>query len=88
MLDVTPDSFVFLYGTSGVSVAPAVSVVALSDGPTRDPYGAIMTSVREFFIRHFESFIGDRFISSSKDDLEETLEKARAQRALLVEASR
>ena len=60
MLDLSPDSFVFLYGQDGVRVVPAISVV----GANVDPLLLYSRSAQRFFEEHFECFIGDGNIRS------------------------
>ncbi|MGE4182763.1 MAG: hypothetical protein AB7J34_23300 [Limisphaerales bacterium] len=83
MLDLSPDSFVFLYGATGVRIVPALSVLAADV----DPLKLYSRSAQSFFEAHFECFIGDRSIKSSSP---KTLESMRAQfetrRAILLKA--
>ena len=78
MLNLSPDSFVFLYGQEGVRVVPAISVVAANVDPLR----LYSRSAQRFFEEHFECFIGDGNIQSSTpkalDDLRERFEARRA----------
>ena len=61
MLDLSPDSFVFLYGQDGVRVVPAISVV----GANVDPLQLYSRSAQRFFEEHLECFIGDGNIQSA-----------------------
>jgi hypothetical protein len=64
MLEVTPDSFVFLYDASGVQVAPALLYATGSLGLRHvEPW-----SMREFFAAHLSCFIGDSKLSSVNRD--------------------
>jgi hypothetical protein len=63
MLRVSPASFVFLYRPAGVSVVPAVAVVA-NGGEPRDLHG---WNLDEFFSEHFSSFVGDPKLGLSED---------------------
>jgi len=56
MLDLSPDSFVFLYSTKGVRVASAASVTSATNGVI-DDLGT--KTIAEFFLDHFKCFIGD-----------------------------
>lgn len=61
MLNLSPASFVFLYGCDGVRVVPAISVV----GSKLDPLQLYSRSAQRFFEEHLECFIGDRDIQSA-----------------------
>ncbi|MGZ4370900.1 MAG: hypothetical protein ACXVRV_10795 [Gaiellaceae bacterium] len=55
MLEITPDSFVFVYGKSGVEVLPAL---LFADGSLGLRH-ADSWELGRFFAAHFASFIGD-----------------------------
>ena len=83
MLRVSPDSFVFVYSSSGFSVVPATSIAGI--GRTNSPVEFYRKTVAGFFREFLKSFIGDHNITAHDD---ETMERA-AQRwdckqALLV----
>jgi hypothetical protein len=73
MLNLSPDSYLFLYSTTGIRVVPALSVVS---GDSNNPYDYYSRSVSAFFEAHFESFVGDRKIGAPRI---EVLEKLRAE---------
>jgi hypothetical protein len=79
MLNLSPDSFVFLYGQSGVRVVPAISVV----GSKVDPLQLYSRSAQRFFEEHFECFIGDGNIQSATPA---TLDALQVRRAILIRA--
>jgi hypothetical protein len=60
MLNLSPDSFVFLYWPTAVRVVPAVSVL----GCRVDPVHLYSRSAQRFFEEHLQCFIGDRNIQS------------------------
>lgn len=83
MLNLSPDSFVFLYGFSGVRVIPAVSVV----GSTLDPQQLYSRSAQRFFEEHIQCFIGDRKISApSTVVLNDLRSRFEARSAILIQA--
>jgi len=83
MLSCTPDSYLFLYNREGVWVVPASSVVAQSVGQPAELYGRKIGSFMEL---HFESFIGDRRISSPDPSaLQALLANAAPSRVLSLE---
>jgi len=83
MLDLSPDSFVFLYGADGVIVVPAVSVMGANSHPSELYY----RSAARFFEEHLESFIGDRNISGpSADTLRDLRERYEARSLLYLQA--
>lgn len=61
MLNLSPDSFVFLYWPNEVRVIPALSVVASKV----DPIELYSRSAQRFFEEHLQCFIGDRTIQSA-----------------------
>ena len=64
MLERTPDSFVFLYGSVGVRVVSALAVYS-SDQRALDELGT--KAVGEFFLDHFQCFIGDASLTAPFD---------------------
>jgi hypothetical protein len=83
MLNLSPDSFVFLYGDNGVRVVPAVSVV----GSNLDPLFLYHRSAQRFFEEHLQCFIGDRHISAPTSiTLVELHERFHARSAIVVQA--
>jgi hypothetical protein len=81
MLSMSPDSFVFLYARQGISVVPAISVVAAIGA--RNPHELYSRSVSRFFEEHFESFVGDRRLSAPDIKSLESIRLAFAARSLL-----
>lgn len=61
MLEISPASFVFLYRPTGVSVVPAISVVA-NGGEPRDLSD---WDFDEFLLEHFRCFVGDRLLGAT-----------------------
>jgi len=85
MLTLSPDSFVFVYSDTGVYIVPAIAVLAAA--PSLPPSELYARSVARFFEEHFESFIGDRAVSSpTPDTLEKLMERFHARRALYIQA--
>jgi len=83
MLDLSPDSFVFLYGQDGVRVVPAISVVAAKV----DPLLLYSRSAQRFFEEHFECFIGDGNIqSATPTTLDSMCERFEARSAIEIRA--
>jgi hypothetical protein len=79
MLAVTPDSFVMAYSKKwGVSFFSAQAVRSFSG---RDLYELYDMSVRSFFERHIESFIGDRRLNAPNIHVLERLHLDEAPRA-------
>lgn len=83
MLQLSPDSFIFLYSFKGVVVVPAISIVSTH----ANPYELYNRNVARFFEEHFESFIGDPRISTpSVSKLEELMAEYNARSALALKA--
>ncbi len=83
MLQLSPASFVFLYGLRGVSVVPAISVI----GSRREPDALYSKTAAQFFEEHFESFIGDRAISAATPEaLEDLLRRYESHSLLYLQA--
>ena len=83
MLNLSPDSFVFLYGTNGVRVVPAISVV----GSSMDPVGLYSRSAQRFFEEHLQCFIGDRDIKApSTATLADLRERYNARTGIVLHA--
>jgi len=83
MLELSPDSFVFLYSLDDVRVVPALSVLSSNVDPTELYY----RSAQRFFEDHFECFIGDRNISvPNSDTLKNLASKFEARRTILLQA--
>jgi hypothetical protein len=83
MLNLSPDSFVFLYGMDGVRVVPALSVVASKV----DPLQLYSRSAQRFFEEHFECFIGDRNIQTAAPaTLEALADRFEVRRAIEISA--
>lgn len=84
MLDLSPDSFVFVYSTKSFRVVPAISVLAAA-GRLDDLYSR---GIRRFFEAHVECFIGDENISSpTPTGLERLAEAAQARTAFDISLS-
>jgi hypothetical protein len=84
MLTVSPDSYVFIYSVSRISVVPALSVISAGRCNPHDLYSR---SVSRFYEEHFQSFIGDRDIHApSITALEQARERTRARRLLYLGA--
>ena len=83
MLDLSPDSFVFLYTPNGVKIVPAISVI----GATGNVYDLIYRYPQRFFQDHFESFIGDRVLYlPTEKALKDFLREYSIEYALYLEA--
>lgn len=81
MLQLTPCSYVFIYQDDGVKIFPAISILA-SKGQFEQVY---KMSVNRFYELHFESFIGDRRISTlSVEQLEKLRHEYNARHALML----
>jgi hypothetical protein len=72
MLEFSPDSFVFLYARSRISVLPAISMLAADPC---NPHELYARSVARFYEEHFQSFIGDQAISAPTPDALEQLQR-------------
>lgn len=72
MLNITPESYVFLYSKDGVRVLPAISVLSANVSDLTELYNR---SIQRFFELHLESFIGDRRLSSASAEQIELLLK-------------
>ena len=84
MLDLSADSFVFLYSGEGVTVVPALSVVA----STQSPLSLYNRSVQRFFEEHLMCFIGDRSIQSpTPESLAALRDRFNARSLFLFQAS-
>ena len=71
MLNITPDSFVFLYSPTGIRIIPASSVISCNTNINLydDLYSR---SISKFYENHFACFIGD--IRLRAPNIKETLE--------------
>lgn len=77
MLNVTPASYVFLYGRDGITVVPAIAVVAAGG----DPRGLSSWDYTTFFLEHFRCFVGDASLRPTQNQtLGEFLESLPARR--------
>ena len=81
MLNLSADSFVFIYAYNGVRVIPAISVLA-----TNVDLGYLYSrSVQRFFEEHLQCFIGDRAIQSATPaTLENLRTRLEARNAILI----
>jgi hypothetical protein len=83
MLQISPDSFVFLYSKTGVKIVSAIAVLSSNKHPSELYY----RTPSIFFELHFESFIGDRKLSVPHISVLEKIRKEYdAQRLLYLEA--
>lgn len=84
MLNLSPASFVFLYGMDGVRVVPAISVL----GSVLDPVDLYSRSAQRFFEEHLQCYIGDRGIDVATPAMLPALrERYLARSVLLMEAT-
>lgn len=84
MLNLSPASFVFLYGPDGVRVVPAISVIGSNVGPLE----LYSRSAQRFFEEHLQCFIGDRNIQSpTPDTLSDMRERFEARSAIMLQAN-
>ena len=60
MLQLSPDSFIFLYSNKEIRIVPAITI--LSCEPI-NPHDLYSRSIANFFENHFSCFIGDRKIN-------------------------
>lgn len=85
MLELSPDSFVFLYSSLDIRVVPALSVVSAGH---RNPHELYSRSIARFYEEHFECFIGDRQIHAPRIEvLKELRERMNARSALYLGAT-
>lgn len=80
MLKRTPDSYVFLYTTTQVTVIPAI---AIASSTRRNPHEFYSRKISSFFEAHFECFIGDRRIDAATHEM---LERLEVRTVLFIEA--
>lgn len=84
MLQVTPDSFVFIYSKNGINIVPAISVVAAGKSNLYELY---YKNISVFFEEHFKSFIGDRNIKAEDiNSLVEAKKNLDLNRGILLKA--
>jgi hypothetical protein len=84
MLKHTPDSFVFFYDATHVTVVSALVVARSREHPSRLPHW----SLREFFIAHLSSFVGDEHLGAASPESLDTLRSQyEARNALRIEAT-
>jgi len=79
MLSITNASYVFLYSSTGITIVPAVVVIAAQK--PFNPHGFYTRKIVRFYEEHFECFVGDPQLSSADT---KTLERIQAKRALLL----
>lgn len=85
MLQLSPDSFVFVQSMDGIRVVPAIEVVGAANAAVAfDPAAHYSRSLSRFYEEHFGCFIGDRAIDRPT---EQTLRDLQA-RSLLYLAAR
>lgn len=81
MLDITPDSFVFVYSTKGFFVVPASSIKELK--ANGELYGK---PVSRFFKEYLMCFIGDhRLQALDNQNLESLREMTNARTAIMFQ---
>lgn len=84
MLELSCDSFVFLYGPNGVRVVPALAIV----GTTVEPLQLYNRSAQRFFEEHLQCFIGDRNIKCpTPQTLDALRTRFETRSAILIQAS-
>jgi hypothetical protein len=84
MLDVTPDSYVFIYSLEGIQVVPASTISSVSFD--RRPLPVYSKSFGHFFRDFMMSFIGDLRLTAHDDEtLRGLREETRAETALLLQ---
>jgi hypothetical protein len=71
MLNHTSESYVFVYGLSGVFVVPAISVAACSN--VKSLYMLHPKRLSAFYKEHFTCFIGDRRIDNASGNILDNL---------------
>ena len=85
MLQLSADSFVFLYSRSWIRVVPAVAIMGLRS--STNPQDLHSRKISQFFEDHIECFIGDRDIwRPGTGDLEQLLVDAKARQLLSLVA--
>ncbi|UYN95209.1 MAG: hypothetical protein KIT25_24900 [Enhydrobacter sp.] len=84
MLSSSPDSFVFLYSRSGITIVPALAVLSTI---SRNPHDLYSRSLSRFYEEHFECFIGDRRLQAPTPEALETLRADYQARKLLYLAA-
>jgi hypothetical protein len=77
MLSITPESFVFLYSYSAITIAPATAII--SARRHCNPHEFYSRTITRFYEDHFECFVGDLQIHSA--DIR-TLEELRARHSI------
>jgi hypothetical protein len=60
MLEISSDSFLFLYSKNGIFSVPATAVVS---SKRTNPHNLYSRSISRFYEEHFSCFLGDRRIS-------------------------
>lgn len=82
MLAASPDSFVFLYSRTGVSVIPAISVIR---NAAEDVSLLHARGLPRFYEEHMSCFIGDRELGEATESgVEQIRERVEARLALLI----
>lgn len=85
MLACSPASFVFIYAPYEILVVPALAVLSAK---TCDPRELYTCSVERFYEDHFQSYLGDRALSSpTVATLAAAREQLRAKSAIVLSAS-
>lgn len=86
MLNITPDSFVFVYSTFGIYVVPASTFASIKS--TSSPQSVYSKTLERFYKDFLMSYIGDRRLNAYDD---ETLRRLSSQTfsnsAMLVDVS-
>jgi hypothetical protein len=81
MLRLSPESFVFLYHRDGITVVPAQSVA--SSRGRMNPHTLYGRDISRFFEEHFQCFLGDARLNSSRIDTLDKLHELADARAML-----
>jgi len=84
MLEITPDSYVFIYSLEGILVVPASTITNMSF--ERKPQPVYSKTLSQFFRDFLMSFIGDLRLKAYDDEtLRELRNSTRANTALLLQ---
>lgn len=67
MLNITPDSFIFVYSEIGIYVVPAITIVSIASNGTPEKTHA--KTLKQFYRDHIMSFIGDKKINAFDDHM-------------------
>ena len=85
MLELTPDSFVFLYAHSGIVIVPAIAVVAYQHGNLHELH---QRSITTFLLDHFSCFVGDASLGAADEAaIRRAMAAAGARAALAIQVA-